>query len=405
MNIIFKKRALIVLSAALFVLNGCKSSSGASSPKSSSSVSNAKNISDTASSNTTASSQTSSSQSNDDAQHKFTKHQFKISTVNKLNKRYHQFYQNNQALYREATAFCSQVQTPKNSALLKTAWFNSNTAWQYLQAITFGPVADNSRRYDIAYYPITKSTLETKIHELVEIDEQPLTAHYIAEQPASRQGLTALEYLLFRDDATAFFSEDDIGRRYCDYAQAISQRLIDLSYPVDIEWQQGGLYYTTVMSELSTNAFNEAIFGAINERLSIISSDKITKVQAGNTSEIESAYAHISLSNIKENIAFIRDIYETPFEQSTSKPSQGILAWLSSDGHQDIALEMHNRLSHLETVLDTLGKSLIQTLEEPHADENIAALLSALHNVHEYHARSVAESLNIFIGFSGADGD
>ncbi|WP_054113581.1 imelysin family protein [Marinagarivorans algicola] len=405
MKIILKKNTLIVLFSATCVLGGCKSSSEASMQKTSSSVNEATNTHDTTNANTTASSQASSSQSNDGAHNNFNQHQFKQSTIKKLNKHYHQFYQSNQVLHREATAFCSQVQTPKDSTLLKAAWFNSNKIWQYLQAITFGPIAENSRRYDIAYYPITKSTLETKIHELVEIDEKPLTVQYIAEQPASRQGITALEYLLFRDDAVRFFSEDAIGQRYCDYVQAISQRLIDLSYPVDLEWQQGGLYYTTVMSELSTNAFNEAIFGAINERLSIISNDKITKVQAGNTSEIESAYAHISLSNIKENIAFIRDIYETPFEQSAATPSQGILAWLSSEGHQDVALEMHQRLSALEAVLDTLGQSLIQTLEDSHADENITALLNALHNVHEYHARSVAQSLNIFIGFSGADGD
>ena len=81
------------------------------------------------------------------------------------------------------------------------------------------------------------------------------------------------------------------------------------------------------------------------------------------------------------------------------------IAWLEYKGHSETALEIHSLLNQLELLLNGLDDSLIDTLSNQDADQKIAALLDAIHNVHEYHARSVAQKLNIFIGFSGADGD
>ncbi len=290
---------------------------------------------------------------------------------------------------------CAEGLTEDGEGVIRENWKNSNAAWQRVQIINFGPVADQNHAHAIAFYPSSRANLEKRITALLESDTA-ITPESLKVSGVSLRGLPAMEYLLYANLAAD--NGNPSPQRRCNYLAALATLLKGHTSYLSSEWRSVEDHASDSSAGGSTQALLESLLNGINERLSVIVAVKIEKVLDGSVDALESPYSEQSLINIGNNFAFIQDLYG-------NHEKEGILRFLAAQGHEDISREMSVRLNLLQTHLTELGSgsSILQVAAD--GDEKLRTVAQLFRSVQEYHATRVADALGVYIGFNSADGD
>ncbi|TQV81672.1 imelysin family protein [Denitrobaculum tricleocarpae] len=107
------------------------------------------------------------------------------------------------------------------------------SAWVSVQHIRFGPVKDENRYERISFWPDPKNLTSRQMSAvLVKRDATVINAETLAKKSIALQGLTALERLMTM--APAEDREEAVFR--CEYAQAITDNLVQISSSVEADW-------------------------------------------------------------------------------------------------------------------------------------------------------------------------
>ncbi len=106
-------------------------------------------------------------------------------------------------------------------------------AWVSVQHIRFGPVKDENRYERIAFWPDPKNLTSRQMSAvLAKRDATLIDAKSLAKKSIALQGLTALERLMTMAPAE---SKEEAQFR-CQYAQAITQNLVQITGAVEAAW-------------------------------------------------------------------------------------------------------------------------------------------------------------------------
>ncbi len=299
------------------------------------------------------------------------------------------------ALQAAITEQCTEGLIEEGRAVIQENWKNSNAAWQRVQIINFGPVAEQNRAHDIAFYPSSRANLEKRVAALLESDTD-ITAENLNAGGVSLRGLPAMEYLLFVDPDPAQGNPSS-GRR-CDYLTALAALLKKHSSFLASHWRTSSDNAAASGGEKAERVPLENLLNGINERLSVIIAIKLEKALDGSVDALESPYSQQTLVNINNNFAFIQDLYG-------NHEKEGILRFLATRTHDDIAKEMSIRLNLLKTHLDQLDADFDSLKATPEGSEKLRMVSQLFRSVQEYHATKVADALGVYIGFNSADGD
>lgn len=117
------------------------------------------------------------------------------------------------------------------------------SAWVAVQHIRFGPVTDENRYERIAFWPDPKNLTSRQMRRILsKRDETATSADSLAKKSIALQGLTALERLMTMMPAET--AEDRAFR--CNYAQAITENLVNITGKVDAAWQTDSAFVRTL---------------------------------------------------------------------------------------------------------------------------------------------------------------
>ncbi|SEM27388.1 imelysin family protein [Halomonas caseinilytica] len=156
-----------------------------------------------------------------------------------IDQRYGVLVDASERLEASADRFCEQPDTSHRRRLTQD-WLEAYQAWQAVRFVDFGPIEQQSRAWQLQFWPDRKNLVGRKMQAWLAAD-QPPSAEQIADGSVAAQGFPALEYLLF-DDAM----QDDEALTHpvaCGLMRAIANHLADGTSALRRDWQRFGDHY------------------------------------------------------------------------------------------------------------------------------------------------------------------
>lgn len=326
----------------------------------------------------------------------YSKHDLVIDLADQIAIGYENFDVEAKALKSQADIFCADSENDTEFSTLQGNWQSTMLAWQYVQGVSFGPITEDFRNQRIFFYPVpNREDSQEKIDSFISGPDE-ITLAFIQGKSSTRQGLIALEYVLFRDDALTLINQKDTGGnklKACQLITSIAENITTMTTPTAEAWN--GDFYDTFTATTNLDSSLEDWFGGQAELFLLIEGSKLTTTSL---SDIETPLAQTSILNIKENLRF----FQTAFIMNEST---GIDQALNDQGSSAITDTMLERLNTLQALLSTTDNSavLLNTSEEGKVE--LQTISKAVRDAGEDLGIDVAETLNVFIGFNSVDGD
>lgn len=186
-------------------------------------------------------------------------------TVNELLLPWHErFLTQTKLLQESAERFC---QNPGNSgefSATRDAWRQAVLAWQSVNVINFGPLAEQNQTLHLQPWPDSLNVIPGHV-EAILAEDTPLTGANLAQIMLLEQGLSAIEYVLF--DPARGHLETYHDPRACQFLRVVSSNTHDAAQALADAWQpRGDNYVGTLISPGPSNA----AFPEIGDSLTII---------------------------------------------------------------------------------------------------------------------------------------
>ena len=113
-------------------------------------------------------------------------------------------------------------------------------AWSLVEPIRFGPVAEQHRYERIFYWPDPKGLGARQVREALGKEDATVTeAASLSAKSVALQGLPALEYLLYGDDAGTLAKGGGEATFRCRFAETIAGNVAGMAKDIAAGWQDG----------------------------------------------------------------------------------------------------------------------------------------------------------------------
>lgn len=229
--------------------------------------------------------------------------------------------------------YCSAIGTAGESearAQAQSAWRNAMAEWQQAELLAVGPALDNGAalRNRIYSYGSTSPLSTCAVDQSVVLAEQD--NFNIRTRSFNSRGLSALEYLLFRDDLnhtcpdripeTSDWNQRPAEQRRsarCDYALEVAEDVTVAAQALTQAWAEeaGNYRYRFVdpaNQEANLKALSDALFYIETEtkdaKLGVPTGLHRTCSQVACPGQVESPYSETSLANIRNNLVAFRTL-------------------------------------------------------------------------------------------------
>lgn len=132
--------------------------------------------------------------------------------------------------------YCSKPDTSQR-ARAEQALGDTVGAWAKVEFLRFGPLVEKNRLENFFFWPDPRGVVQRQMRAvLASADQSALTQ--LRQQSAAVQGLPALEYALYADDAPRVIaSGSEAGRFRCNYAAAVAANLAQLAGEIEKGWR------------------------------------------------------------------------------------------------------------------------------------------------------------------------
>lgn len=301
------------------------------------------------------------------------------------------------------TVVVAFVNTPNVTNLenAQEAWKDAQAAWQKTISFQFGPADENLLLSKINYYPNRPDTIETYLSSETEI-----TTENISVIGATKRGLPVIEYLLFSEtlsntELVTSFTESE---RKTLYLKLLSNQIkTDINTIVDAWNEDNGNYKSTFVN--SSTGMNSLI----NEIVSTIEVLKGTRVgkplgksNGGEIqpSEVESPLSKNSLSNIKNTLIGMKNLYKSEFN---SVNNYGLDDYVISRGYATLNDDIETQFDTVLTQVDAISNPLQTAVSSEFSA--VETLYDELTTLLRYLKVDVANAINETIHFNDSDGD
>lgn len=113
------------------------------------------------------------------------------------------------------------------------------SAWAPVEILRFGPLVEENRLEHLFLWPDPRGTVQRQMRTLLTAaDPQVLQPAQLRQQSAAVQGLPALEYALYADEAPRLITAGDAAGRYrCSFAVAVAGNVVQLAEAVARGWE------------------------------------------------------------------------------------------------------------------------------------------------------------------------
>ncbi|MGM0826033.1 MAG: imelysin family protein [Pseudomonadota bacterium] len=297
-----------------------------------------------------------------------------------------------QRLESSAIRFC-QAPDEALRERLESDWLSAYQAWQAVRFIQFGPVEQNSRSWQLQFWPDRKNLVGRKVEGWLKATDPP-DAQDIANDSVAIQGFPALEYLLY-DDA---MNERGLSDPHaCALMQAITTHLADTTVGLHRDWQAFGEHYIHAADD--TQRYTETTLASAIQALELLEDKRL-----GEPMGLKGAPANGYLAEAWRSGQTIRLV-----ESSLEGLRTGFLPGLTA------LLREADALPLAEAFRDQLDKTLAQASEQPSGlvpaldDEAVFRGLQSLYldisQLRHLLGNEIAAELGLVRGFNSSDGD
>lgn len=286
------------------------------------------------------------------------------------------------ALFLEHSIQFRSTQTEANLALLRSDWKSVRSAWEQSEGFLFGPVATDNIDPRIDTWPVNHVELDSILAQ--EID---YTESYVDGLQDALKGFHPMEYLVYgvnSNKAATAFPADEL-----DFLVALATNLNSLCQHVASEWTSASsgyrLQFNTAGNSNSAYTTHLAAFEELVNAMSGICDEvangKIAEPYTQlNASLEESPFSKNSLSDFKNNIQGVKNIYKGTYLVDGKGVEDFVRVYnLSLDAK--LKQQMDDAIASLTAITDPFGQAIFTqaTLVQKSIDK-INVLKSTLEN-------------------------
>ncbi|WP_340146848.1 imelysin family protein [Halomonas sp. PA16-9] len=272
---------------------------------------------------------------------------------------------------------------------LENDWLSAYQAWQAVRFIQFGPVEQNSRGWQLQFWPDRKNLVGSKVRGWLKAAEAP-DAQDIASDSVAIQGFPALEYLLY-DDAMDEQALSDPGA--CSLMQAITTHLADTTSALHRDWQAFGEHY------LETPDYTETTLASAIQALEILEDKRL-----GEPMGLKGAPANGYLAEAWRSGQTVR-LVESSLEGLRTGFLPGLTALLREADALPLAEAFRDQLDKTLVQASELPPGLVPSLEDEEAFRGLQSLYLDISQLRHLLGNEIAGELGLVRGFNSSDGD
>lgn len=278
----------------------------------------------------------------------------------------------------------------KNPDTVRDAWLAAYKAWQRVRYVDFGPIEQQSRAWQLQFWPDRKNLVAKKIDAWLKAPKPP-TPEQVAADSVALKGFPALEYLLFD-------SEDDgetpiESSKGCALAGAIAQHLVTTTQALSQDWQAFEEHY------LSTEGYAETTVESAMHGVQILDDKRLAEPMGlrGKSRNGYLADAWRSGESIALMAASLKGM-----EQSFVPGAQALL---QQEDEIELGQDLEVSLSKTRALAESLLPGLAPALESEQAYRELQRLYVQIEQLRQLMEYKIAPALDITQGFNSSDGD
>lgn len=311
------------------------------------------------------------------------------------------------ALLKEKTDdLCAQ---PSKAALAaaKSAFAETVENWSRVEIFRFGPVNHDHRYERLFFWPDPKGIGLRQVRRvLADKDESVLLPETLVQKSVALQGLPALEYLLYGDDAaTLSKGEREIGFR-CGFAASIAANVADIADAVAEDWRDGAKDSKIFLSPGPNDPLYRAprdvtleLFKAFTGGIELVRDQKLGKPLGASAEKARPRLAafwrsDLTFPNMVGNLDGVRTLF-----------AEGGLADIVASESPGVEDSVLFDLNHTIDVLGAMDQPIAEAVRDPAARGKLEALRVALKSARDTAASLISSGAGLSFGFNAMDGD
>ncbi|HKA65705.1 MAG TPA: imelysin family protein [Methyloceanibacter sp.] len=319
---------------------------------------------------------------------------------------YAQLAKSSKALNQSVAALC---RTPSEAALkdTKEAFTAAVEAWSLVEPIRFGPVSEQHRYERIFYWPDPKGLGTRQMREALGKQDQSVTeAASLSTKSVALQGLPALEYLLYVDDAAALAKDGGEGTFRCRFAETIAANVAGMAKDIAAGWQDGAPYTKAYLQPSPANsAYHNSkevtleLFKTFATGIETVRDQKMAKALGANSEQARPQLAPfwrsgLSFSNMADNLQSVRELFaKGGFEQVVHDDSPGVEDSIVFD------------FNHAIDVLRGIDRPIAEAVHNEDLRAKLEALRVSLKSAATTAGDIISRGAGLTFGFNAMDGD
>lgn len=294
------------------------------------------------------------------------------------------------------THFCA---APRADAVggLKERYRKAADAWSRIEFVLYGPISNDFRYERMAHWPERKNAIGRALSNLLaRKGGDDLTPERFSQTSVAAQGLSALERLLYEENAADALSDgSEVAARRCGVGVAIADNLARTSARVLDEWRRPG----GTLAELGKGddaKVEEAATRLATDYISlfeIIDDQKLGAVMGDGIDHVRPTLAEGWRSG--------RSMRAISANLEAAEALGRILVDPASDEGVSLGYALRTARGMAESAPSDIGSAAA----DPKERRNLVLLRDAVHSLRETAEASVPAALGISLGFNSRDGD
>lgn len=293
-------------------------------------------------------------------------------------------------LHDTTQRYCGAPDTNER-ANVEEAWKQSFLKWQAIRFVDFGPIEQNSRAWQIQFWPDTKNLVARKVGYA--LDQGASTEQQIDDAGVALQGFPAMEYLLF--DTRMNQSDQALpADKACALLTAIAGHLETTTKHLAEDWQRFSPHY------LDTESYTARTVEAGLNGLEILQDRRLADP--------------MGLRGTPKRNPYLGDAWRSEYSLAAIRASiegmnrylrPGLETLLNQQDKQSLAERLGKQFDSTLEELDALPDALAPSLKDDEKYRKLQSLFIEITQLEQVLAYRVAPALNISRGFNSSDGD